>query len=1032
MNCCPALSRSLTGVLLALLLNASPLWAEDARLSLFVFQGGLPQGDIAVTTVEGEVGVTDDRGALFFSLPAGQRELVLSRQGIELLRLPLNLVDGELGQILVTLYPDGSPPRVIVDSSNQGNVSAGDSSAGTDRMLMEGDPGSLTGRVFSAESGEAVSGARIFISGTPLDLRTSEEGQFQVELPPGVYSISVMHGEHATLTQDGVQVFSEETTPMEIELVPAGLELPEFVVLEPFVEGSLASVLEEQRMSSGVANVLGAEAISRAGDSDAAGALKRVTGLTLVDGRYVYVRGLGERYSSALLNGANIPSPDPTRRVVPLSLFPADILASVLVQKSYEASMPAEFGGGVINLRTTGIPESTYFKVGFSTAWHDQSTWDDGATYTGGDDDFLGKDDGTRRFPNPDFEIGERTGQQLPRIYNARNRELDPDSSMSVTGGWRGDWDSFSLGAVAVYAYDQSWRNREEVRNSYFAFERDGEIQLTPSTSFDLDITRRFVNITNFLAGGIEIGDDHAVSLAVMRLRDSEDEVRVDRGIEVEGDFIERTQLEFQQRQLNALQLNGTHTIPRLSNLELSWLYSDADTVRDAPDTRDYRYTEVDDGVFRFNLSADGNARFYSDLEDQAENMALDLRLPLAWENWSLALAAGYNTVEKSRDSFIRRFRYECRERSCRDRELLLQDLESILLPINIQPDGGFRLVERTLSTDTYFANQDIEAEYLSVDATIRNKLRLYLGVRHEVFDQSVVTFDRFNTSNLEESVVQTDEYYPGVSATWNFSDATQLRFSYSETTTRPEFREASTSLYTDPELDIVISGNPELIPVDITNYDLRWERYFDTINNISVALFRKELQNPIELIFEGGSAQRTTVDNVESAEINGLEIKFYRSLEPLRRWKWFDRDWVDQIYLAGNYSYIDSSIEITEEQRGRLTNTDRELQGQSPYVFNLQVGYDNEDRGIKATLLYNVFGERISFVGAQGNPDIFEEPFNQLDFVYSQDFFDGQMKLGIKARNLLDEEVEFTQGDEFTRIYKKGREFSVGLDWRF
>lgn len=1007
--------------------ETSPEASNNARISVFVFQAGVPQQGITVSA-EATLGETDSRGALFFELAPGEHELTLQRGSDLLATVGLNLIADETAQLLVTVFSDGRQARIVLDSSNkgQGIAASGDSQ----QPLAVGDPGRIVGRIMSVETGQGIDGARIFVSGTPLDLRTQEDGSFDVELPPGSYSISIMHGEHATLTLDGIEVISDEATPLELELVPAGLELPEFVVLEPFVEGSLASVLEEQRTSSGVANVLGAEAISRAGDGDAAGALKRVTGLTLVDGRFIYVRGLGERYSSALLNGANIPSPDPTRRVVPLSLFPADILASVLVQKSYEASMPAEFGGGVINLRTTGIPAGSYLKVGVSSAWHNQSTWDPGLRYRGGDDDFLGRDDGTRAFPGSDFEILETTGQQLPNIYNTSTPDLSPDYAMTVSGGWRGDWDDFSIGGVAVYAYDQDWRNRTETRDSFFGFVVDGEIRLTPATEFDVELTRRFINVTNFVAGGFEWKDTHKVDISLMRLRDSEDETRITSGLEIEGNTIEQTLLEFEQRQLNALQLNGQHRFPKLSDLEFKWLYSDADTIRRAPDARQYSYTLFGENDLRFDTSATGNQRVFSDLADQAENIALDLRLPLQWDNYSVAFSTGINEVEKSRNSFIRRFRYQCRARDCNDSDLRRQQPEAIFAPENIFPDGSFTLVERTLSTDTYFANQTIDAQYFGIDADLRNKLRVYVGVRHEKFDQSVVTVDRFDTSAPVESLVNTDEYYPAVNTTYNFSDDTQIRFSYSETTTRPEFREASTSLYTDPELDINIIGNPDLIPTDIKNYDLRWERYFDSINNISVALFRKELLNPIELIFQGGSAQSTTVGNVQSAELNGVEIEFYRTLDPLQRW--WDKGWLEKVYIAGNYSYIDSAVEITPEQAGQLTNTQRALQGQSPYVLNLQFGYDNEPRGIKATLLYNVFGERISFVGAQGVPDIFEQPTHTVDFVYSQTFFDGALKMGLKARNLLDDRVIFSQGDRFTRTFKRGREFSIGFDWRF
>src|SRR5690606_34701459 len=225
---------------------------------------------------------------------------------------------------------------------------------------------------------------------TPLDIVTDADGRYQATLPPGDYSISVIAPQFSSQTIDGIAVAAEAEVSRDIELTPAGLELPEFVVLEPFVEGSLAAFVEEKRTSSAVTDILGAEQISRNGDSDAAGALKRVTGLTLVDGKFIYVRGLGERYSSTLLNGAQIPSPDPTRRVVPLDLFPTEILSGIVVQKTYSADMPAEFGGGTIQLRTRGVPESFLLKVSGSVGYGDGTTGEEGLRYDGGDSDWTG------------------------------------------------------------------------------------------------------------------------------------------------------------------------------------------------------------------------------------------------------------------------------------------------------------------------------------------------------------------------------------------------------------------------------------------------------------------------------------------------------------------------------------------------------------------------------------------------------------------------------------------------------------------
>ncbi|MEM9302344.1 MAG: carboxypeptidase regulatory-like domain-containing protein, partial [Pseudomonadota bacterium] len=352
---------ALVGLLFATVSAAQePASNDQAELSIFVFESLTPAAGVEIR-LDGEVAATtNENGAVFLELTPEGHEVALDPPGAsETVVIPLSLVPGENAQIIIRSLADG---RVTTDieSSNKATESGGTASSGAEELIL-GDPGTLSALVFSADTGEPVPNARVFISGTPLDLTTDDDGRFSVELNVGVYSLSVLHADHATLTQDGIEIVSGQETAIDIELVPAGLELPEFVVLEPYVKGSLASVIEEQRTSAGVTNVLGSEQISRAGDSDAAGALKRVTGLTLVDGEFIYVRGLGERYATTALNAAAVPSPDPTRRVVPLNLFPASIISSVVVSKSYSADIPAGFGGGAVEIRTKAIPDIPFF-----------------------------------------------------------------------------------------------------------------------------------------------------------------------------------------------------------------------------------------------------------------------------------------------------------------------------------------------------------------------------------------------------------------------------------------------------------------------------------------------------------------------------------------------------------------------------------------------------------------------------------------------------------------------------------------------
>ncbi|MFP4208526.1 MAG: carboxypeptidase regulatory-like domain-containing protein, partial [Wenzhouxiangella sp.] len=353
------------GMVLGLLLVLpGPVRAQDpaassdqpenpARVGLFVFERGRPVPDLTVELREAR-GSTNVDGAWRATVSPGGGRLEVRDRGLPLLALPLALEPGESLQLIVTLTGEDRRAMVSMESSHERQAMAREQ---VTPQTPEGvGSGVLTGQVVSSEDGAPVVGARIFVSGTPVEGRTDDQGRYRLEVDAGEYAISVLHSEFATRTVRGVLVTADSETERDFEIPPAGLELAEFVVIEPFIEGSLTAVIDEQRRTASVANVLGGEQISRAGDGDVGSALSRVTGLTLVDGQFIYIRGLGERYSSTLVNGANVPSPDPTRKVVPLDLFPTGVIRSILVQKGYSPDMPGDFGGGVVEIRTRGIP----------------------------------------------------------------------------------------------------------------------------------------------------------------------------------------------------------------------------------------------------------------------------------------------------------------------------------------------------------------------------------------------------------------------------------------------------------------------------------------------------------------------------------------------------------------------------------------------------------------------------------------------------------------------------------------------------
>lgn len=1027
--------------LLCLLCVTNSVLAADAQLSFFAFKETLPTAGLTLSVDGVVVGTTNENGRIYTELQPGEHQLVLVEDETIVFQRELLLVDDEVIQILVNLYSDGREAYVDLETSNPDKAM---SIAPALDVNPDLPPGILQGTIISADDQEPIANVRVFVSGSVQEARTDEEGRYSFELPPGSYSISVLASSFNTRTIDGVQIESEAATTQNLELTPAGSELPEFVVIEPYVSGSLASVIEERRQEASVSNILGSEQISKAGDSDAASALKRVTGLTLVDGKFIFIRGLGERYSSTILNGGDVPSPDPTRRVVPLDLFPTSIIQSIGVQKGFTPDQPAEFGGGTVQIRTKTVPDSNFLNIEFSGGYNSATTFKNGLTYDGGDLDFTGYDDGTRAQPdllaeatadntrltrfNPfsgegftDEEL-EAIGESLDPTYDVTPENIQPDFGFGVSGGLRFDWDDVSLGLQAAVDYDNSWQTTEQVRRSFVL---SGEDDLALRNDYIFDITQQNINLSGFTSVGAEFGENHKLSVNTMLLRTTTDEAQIQEGRSAEFDTIIRVpEIEFEERELFVIQAQGEHIFPWANDAKLSWLFTDAEANSDIPDFRTYRF-EFNERRERFEFAArpDGNERRFSELTDTSQTYKADVDLPIIGsDDFSLNIKGGYSYITKDRDSSIRRFRFSGTGPLANDLDLRsLPSLEQIITPDTIDP-LGFVIEDITQATDTYIAELTNNAYYYGLDFTVGEWLRVYGGLRTEDFDQEVITFDPFSASGAEvPAIIDTKDNLPAVTATIKLPGEHEIRLGYGESVNRPDFKEASPADFVDPLLDRLAIGNADLQPASIKHYDLRWDKYFSELEFVSLGVFYKQFDAPIEAIILPGADRLVSFANAETADNFGVEFEFYKDLS-------FIGPWWNSFYVSSNFAWIDSSITLAEDTQTVLTSNNRPLQGQSPYVANFQLGYENPDNGITATLLYNSFGERIVQVGTQGLPDIYEQPFQQLDFVYRHRVGDWLYKFSFK--NILNDTVQFQQGNEITRSYKKGRAISLGIQW--
>ncbi|MFB6375339.1 MAG: carboxypeptidase regulatory-like domain-containing protein, partial [Bradymonadaceae bacterium] len=403
---------ALLSVLLVLFGFASPTMAQQASSNdtagteksgalhgvVFGPSDELPLQGATVEIDGDQRATTNADGAFRVSLAPGNHRLRLippGREGVDV--DAVETVAGQTTEVIVEFRADGP---AAVDVAAPGGKKPSDAQRSSDESEPTGEPGTLTGTVTSREDGSPVAGAQVIVRGADGETKTDEKGRFRLELPSGNWDVSVVHAQYSTGTKRDIAVKSNETTEVTWELTPAAVRLSAHTVTIPKIEGGTIAMTEKRKESTAATDVIGAEEMSKSGDSTAAGALKQVTGLTVVGGKYVYVRGLGSRYASSLLNGSTLPSPEPEKRVVPLDLFPTSMLQSVTVQKTYTPDMPGGFGGGVVRMKTREYPDEFTLELGLSTGGNTRTTFQKGLGYQGGSTDWLGVDDGTRALPS--------------------------------------------------------------------------------------------------------------------------------------------------------------------------------------------------------------------------------------------------------------------------------------------------------------------------------------------------------------------------------------------------------------------------------------------------------------------------------------------------------------------------------------------------------------------------------------------------------------------------------------------------------
>ncbi|MFT7860950.1 MAG: TonB-dependent receptor [Sulfurimonas sp.] len=1018
--------------LILLSLFITTMFAEGlGSLSLVVLKEGKPlanqefkifqKTDGKLDTLNGVKGVTDSDGYFFSKLQEGdyQVQLLVKENGEAQVFVRKNIaIEAEKeSQVIVSLKADNTLSFVDTEApqSKENNV--------TKKAVTE--LGTMLLTLTSAEDKKKIADARIFVKGTQIEAKSSKDGFVELNLPAGEQTISVIHQNYSAQTMR-VNVVANEAVTKFVELTPAGMELDEFVVLAPRLDGSVEAVIAQERNSDAVGNVLGSEQFGKSGDSSVASALKRVSGITIVGGKYVYVRGLGDRYSTVMLNDLHIPSPEPTKRVVPLDIFPTSVVESITIQKSYSGDLPASFGGGTVLIKSKDIPKGDdgYAKLGLEVLYND-STGKNVVTNA----------DNSTPLPASVLSGGNNVGGyavtqdvRTARSLNRQSTTLDPGSKFELSAGKSfAITDDISIGASGTMYYKNTSDNDDVAYDKYFFDPNTDTVLHDNHTKTSTSIlTEEMSGMANI---GIDYFENNKIKYTFFTTEKTQDRTTIGT-IDYTGaaDDREKTYLEYVTKNLTMQQLSGTNelrfgndTDGYFDNIIVEWAAETSEAKREEPGTVEYNYRYETSGL---NWDRK-NWYYYFMLNDEVENYRADVSLPFELNDQDNYTKFGMFMYSKTRDFDSRRFKMYSNNFTP-----MSEDMDTIYntYASSLDFSASYR------DTDSYKATQDVTAFYLKQLLSVTHDFDIVASVRQETSSQQLTD------AAATYAPLETEDLFPSLGLTYRFdNDDMQLRFAYATSISRPDFREFSNSRYKDPITENIVFGNPELKATYIDHLDLKYEWYLSADEVFSVALFSKEFTDPIERVIKLDDAQDNTFletyQNADSATSYGVEVDLRK------RFGFIDENFTNWL-LAANVAYINSEITLNKDPNNvytsRLTSKTRSMQGQSPYVVNLTLGYDNADSGNSALFLFNQIGERIVSLGTDGNEDVYEQPFAKLDFVTKWKILDKndggffEYAIRFKAENLLDSELEYKQGENITRSTKPGRYYSLKLDIKY
>ncbi len=926
----------------------------------------------------------------------------------------------------------------------------------------------ISGVVTDKKSGATIPFADVFLLEAKQAVQTDFDGVYTfADLSNGTYSIVFRMEGYKTDTIPGIEVMNSSVSFSYAMSEPSGDTLEEFEIVFKVDKGGDVGLNKEMKEDASVKDGITAEGMAKTGDSKVNDVLKRVSGASVQDNRFVVIRGLSDRYNMAYINGAPLPSSESDRKAFAFDIFPSNMLDNLTITKTATPEMPGEFAGGMITINTKApMADKTYQNIQIGTSINTLTTFKDFQTYEGSATDWAGVDNGARQLPDglPDSKTYNTLSSSEKADYaklmtpswGITNRKALPALNLQYNIGRNFQVAKRNLGMVFAYTYQNNFSTNQNIRRE---FEEQAAGVVQKMELVDTVYSQRFLN-SGMLNLSYELNKRNTISFNNLYSINSEDRVNIRKGVrEMDSDphqYEKSSNRWFTQNNLYTGQLEGKHEFKK-EGMEFNWVGGYSNVERSVPNMRRVVYQKSalteDDTTAQYYAVIQNNGTiptaagnmFWSNTKEKIYSMKYDFSIP-----WNLAkvetiFKVGGFQQYRDRDFNARNFGFSKYKTSSVnfDNSLLSLPEDEIFdashLGLQENGLGGFKLEEATKVSDSYFASSMLHAGYFMFDTKILEKFRMVGGVRAESYTQ------HFNYteagSNLDRQIDTTVvDLLPSLNLIYSLNKKMQVRLSYYRTLSRPEFRELAPFAFYNFALDNILSGNPNLQRALIDNLDARYEYFIGNGQLFTVSAFYKNFTNPIELVSRTGvsGAAELYYTNVPNVTNYGIETEYRVKLDIFSKNK--ESKFFSQTTLYTNLSLIRSQVDVS--QINGSNGTTRPLQGQSPYIVNAGLQYEHPTKDWNINASYNVIGRRIFIVGNIQEPDVWENSRNVIDLQFSKTFRE-KLTLKVSLRDVLAQDLIFYQDLNANKKYDEGTDnrwqetnfgqtLSVSLNYKF